>query len=168
MIQADLDTPDLDILTSVYFLMLDGCNLKTIAKKTGSSRKSIEKILASWELEHLVLTDTSLVEIYKIPNKADMEAALEEYTENYKKYIFEYTDDYRKGFFYVGKKWVKKDQRGQVVERVERPTPQEIAKMHFEDEWFMGLVRKYESILNSDDDALMEEFLIGGGDNNEV
>ena len=156
MIQADLDTPDLDILPSVYSLMLDGCNLKTIAKKTGSSRKSIEKILASWELERLVLTDISLVEIYKIPNEADMEAALEKYAENYKKYTFEFPEDYRKGFFYVGKKWVKKDQRGQVVERVERPTPQEIAKIHFDDEWFMGLVRKYESILSSYDDALME------------
>ena len=99
MIQANLDTLDLDILPSVYFLKLDGCNLKTIAKKTGSSRKSIEKIIASWELEHVILTNTSLLEIYKIPNEADMESALEEYTENYKKYIFEYTDDYRKGFF---------------------------------------------------------------------
>ena len=167
MIQANLDTLDLDILPSVYFLMLDGCNLKTIAKKTGSSRKSIEKIIASWELEHVILTNTSLLEIYKIPNEADMESALEEYTENYKKYIFEYIDDYRKGFFYVGKKWVKKDQRGQVIERVERPTPQEIAKMHFDDEWFMNLVRKYESILNSYDGALIiKESLIGGGDNN--
>ena len=99
MIQADLEDRYIEILPFVYSLMLDGCNLKTIAKKTGSSRKSIEKILISWELEHLVLTDTSLLEIYKIPNEAEMEAALEEYIENYKKYIFEYTDDYRKGFF---------------------------------------------------------------------
>ena len=56
---------------------------------------------------------------------------------------------------------------GQVVERVERPTPQEVAKMHFEDEWFINLVRKYESILNSDDDTLIVESLIGGGDNNQ-
>ena len=74
MVQADLEDRYRDMVPSVYYLMLDGCDLKTMAKsKKYLSIESIKKILLSWELEHLALTDIRLLEIYKIPNEAEME-----------------------------------------------------------------------------------------------
>ena len=158
MVQADLEGRYLDMVPSVYYLMLDGCDLKTMARsKKYLSVESIKKILLSWELEHLALTDIRLLEIYKIPNEADMEAALKEYVEYYKKYFFKYPDNYMKGFFYVNNKWVKKNQKGEAVERLERPTVQEITELHINDKWFMNLKMKYEGILYSHDKELMFE-----------
>lgn len=158
MIQADLEDRYLEILPSVYYLMLDGLDLKTMAKsRKYLSIESIEKILPSWELENLALKDIRLLEIYTIPNKAEMEAALKRHVKNYKKNLFKYPDNYMKGFFYVNNKWVKKNQKGEVVELLEKPTEQEITELHVNHKWFTDLRMKYEGILYAYDKELMFE-----------
>lgn len=158
MVQADLEDCYLDMVPSVYYLMLDGFDLKTMARsKKYLSIESIEKILPSWELENLALKDIRLLEIYTISNKAEMESALKRYVKNYKKNLFKYPDNYMKGFFYVNNKWVKKNQKGEVRQPLERPTEQEITELHVNHKWFTGLRMKYEGILHSYDKELMFE-----------
>ena len=158
MVQADLEDRYRDMVPSVYYLMLDGLDLKTIAEsKEYLDIDSVKKILLSWELGHLALTDIRLLEIYKFQDKDDMETALKEYVECYKKHFFKYPDDYMEGFFYVNSKWVKKNRRGEVVEILERPTKQEIMDLHINHPWFTGLRMEYEGILHSYDKELMFE-----------
>ena len=158
MVQADLEDFYLERMPSVYYLMLEGLDLKTMAEsRKYLSIDSIEKILLSWELENLALKDIRLLEIYTMSSKASMESSLRAYFKNYKKNSFKYPDNYVKGFFYVDNKWVKKNQNGEVVEILKRPTEQEIADLHVNHKWFKDLRNNHEGILYSYDKALMFE-----------
>lgn len=124
--------------------MCDGCNLKTIVKKTGYSKSYILEILKSHAFDIYVIGTNKLNEIYSIPDENEMEKALELLTlqlENNHPSLSP-SDSDREGYFYVEGCWVKKDWRGRIVRRIKKA----IIPPHANSEWCLKLRLKFGHI----------------------